>query len=59
MTRFRGHLLPRQSLVEVRPRSSTQAGGPWADAVRGAIEACRLAARQPAGVRLGGGGDAV
>jgi hypothetical protein len=33
--------------------------GPWADVVRGAIEACRLEAREPAGVRLGGGGDAV
>ncbi|HEX8110019.1 MAG TPA: Tn3 family transposase [Kofleriaceae bacterium] len=31
----------------------------WADVVRGAIEACRLEAREPAGVRLGGGGDAV
>src|SRR5439155_18234757 len=27
--------------------------------VRGAIEACRLEAREPAGVRLGGSGDAV
>ena len=27
--------------------------------VRGVIEACRLEAREPAGVRLGGGGDAV
>ena len=34
-------------------------GGPWAHVVRGAIEACRLEAREPAGVRLGGGGDAV
>ncbi len=25
----------------------------------GGIEACRLEAREPAGVRLGGGGDAV
>src|SRR5882724_7087016 len=33
--------------------------GPRADVVRGAIEACRLEARKPAGVRLGGGGDAV
>ena len=32
---------------------------PRADVVRGAIEACRLEAREPAGVRLGGGGDAV
>jgi dihydrofolate reductase len=29
------------------------------DVVRGAIEACRPEAREPAGVRLGGGGDAV
>ncbi len=36
-----------------------QASGPRADVVRGAIEACRLEAREPAGVRLGGGGDAV
>src|SRR5438874_13149291 len=36
-----------------------QAGGPRADVVRGAIEACRLEAREPAGVRLGGSGDAV
>ena len=27
--------------------------------VRGAIEACRFEAREPAGVRLGGSGDAV
>jgi hypothetical protein len=32
---------------------------PRADVVLGAIEACRLEAREPAGVRLGGGGDAV
>ena len=30
-----------------------------ADVVRGTIEARRLEAREPAGVRLGGGGDAV
>ena len=36
-----------------------QAHGPWTDIVRGAIEACRLEAREPAGVWLGGGGDAV
>ena len=30
-----------------------------ADVVRRAIEACRLEAREPAGVWLGGGGDAV
>ena len=29
------------------------------DVVRGAIEACRLEARGPAGIRLRGGGDAV
>jgi dihydrofolate reductase len=39
----------------VQPRLA----GPWADVVRGAIEACRLEAREPAGVRLGRGGDAV
>ena len=33
--------------------------GPRADVVRGAIEASRLEARESAGVRLGGGGDAV
>ena len=36
-----------------------QARGARADVVRGAIEACRLEAREPAGVRLGRGGDAV
>jgi len=36
-----------------------KAGGPWAHVVRGAIEACRLEARKPAGVRLRRGGDAV
>ena len=35
------------------------ASGPWSDVVRGALEVCRLEAREPAGVRLGGGGDAV
>jgi hypothetical protein len=40
-------------------RGATHASGPRADVVRGAIEACRLEAREPAGVRLGGGGDAV
>ena len=44
---------------EYRVRGAAQAGGPWADVVRGAIEAYRLEAREPAGVRLGGGGDAV
>ena len=33
--------------------------GPRADVVRGAIEACRLEAREPFGVRLGDVGDAV
>jgi hypothetical protein len=32
-----------------------QASGPWADVVRGAIEADQLEARESAGVRLGGG----
>src|SRR5207247_1854758 len=40
-------------------RRASQARGPRADVVRGAIEACRLEAREPAGVRLGGSGDAV
>src|SRR6266480_1887574 len=49
----------------VRVQSATLASlglgvaGPRADVVRGAIEACRLEAREPAGVRLGGSGDAV
>src|ERR1039457_5799972 len=34
-------------------------GGHEPPVVRGTIEACRLEAREPAGVRLGGGGDAV
>ena len=33
--------------------------GPRTDVVRGANETCRLEAREPAGVRLRGGGDAV
>jgi len=33
--------------------------GHGTDVVRGAVKARRLEARQPAGVRLGGGGDAV
>jgi hypothetical protein len=40
-------------------RSAAQAGGSWAEVVRGAIEVCRLEAREPAGVRLRGRGDAV
>ena len=43
----------------VRVRRAPQAGGPRPDVVRRAIEAYRLEARQPAGVRLGRGGDAV
>src|SRR5512147_1886634 len=35
----------------VRVRGAAQAGGPWADVVRGAIEVRRLEAREPAGVR--------
>jgi hypothetical protein len=48
--------------AEARPdwmEHFAQASGPWADVVRGAIEACRLEAREPAGVRVGGGGHAV
>ena len=40
-------------------RRATQASGLRADVVLGAIEACRLEAREPARVRLGGGSDAV
>src|SRR5215211_1569415 len=43
----------------VRVRGAAQGGGPRADVVRGAVEACRPEARGSAGVRLGGGGDAV
>jgi len=39
----------------VQPRLA----GHWADIVRGAIEVGRLEAREPAGVKLRGGGDAV
>jgi hypothetical protein len=35
-------------------RTGAQAGGPWADVVRGAIDVCRFEAGEPAGVRLGG-----
>src|SRR5262249_62398555 len=42
----------------VRVRRAAQAGGPRADVIRGAIEACRLEARGTAGVRLRGGGNA-
>jgi hypothetical protein len=40
-------------------KGAAQAGGPRADFVRGAVEACGLEAREPPGVQLGGGGDAV
>jgi hypothetical protein len=43
----------------VQPGWCSQAGGPGPDVVRGAIEVCRLEAREPAELRLGGGGDAV
>ena len=43
----------------VRVRGASQDCGPRADVVRGAIEAGRLEAREPAGVRLGGSGDAL
>jgi dihydrofolate reductase len=38
---------------------AAHARGPRADVVRGAIEANRFEARKPAGVRLGGRGDAL
>ena len=44
---------------EYRVRGPSQAGRPRADVVRGTLEACRLEARGPAGVWLGGSGDAV
>ncbi|MDQ6871418.1 MAG: hypothetical protein M3037_05330, partial [Gemmatimonadota bacterium] len=40
-------------------RNALENIGQGADVVRGAIEAYRLEAREPAGVRLRGGGDAV
>jgi hypothetical protein len=40
----------------LRVRGAAQASGPRTDVVRGAIEACRLEALEPTGVRLGGGG---
>ena len=43
----------------VKLPQASQAGGPWADVVRGAIETHRPEAREPVGARLGGGGDAV
>ena len=50
--------LAELGLIDEYEFGAAQAGGPRADVVRGAIEACRFAAREP-GVRLGGGGDAV
>ena len=44
---------------EHEPLGASSARGPWATTVRGAIEARRLGARQPAGVRLGGSSDAI
>jgi len=41
------------------PRRRCSCAMPRADVVRGATEACRFEAREPAGVRLGGGGDAL
>jgi hypothetical protein len=43
----------------LRVRGAAQARGPWADVVRGAIEACGLEAGEPAGVPLRSGRDAV
>ena len=51
--------LAELGLIDARVRGAAQASGPWADVVRGGIEASGLEARKPAGVRLGGGGDAV
>jgi hypothetical protein len=58
---FTGGVKLPMALAElgVRVRGASQGRGPWADVGRGAIEAYRLEAREPAGVRLGGGGDAV
>ncbi len=47
------------ALAELGLIDAVQPGLAGADVLRGAIEACRLEAREPAGVRLGGGGDAV
>jgi hypothetical protein len=54
-------LFAKRRLIEALTRRlfNHQASGPWADVVRGAIEHYRLEAGEPAGVRLGGGGDAV
>jgi hypothetical protein len=49
-------LWPRGLLISSKP---TAVGGACADVVRGAFEASRLEACESAGVRLGGGGDAV
>jgi len=43
----------------VRVRGAAQDRGPWADVVHGTVEANRLEAREPAGARFGGSGDAV
>src|SRR6266536_1901203 len=42
-----------------RPPARTGARPDWMEPFARTIEACRLEAREPAGVRLGGGGDAV
>ena len=51
--------LAELGLIDEYEFVAPQASGPWADVVRRAIEAYRLEAPEPAGVRLGGGGDAV
>jgi dihydrofolate reductase len=51
--------LAELGLIDEYERGAPQAGGPRAGVVRGALEASRLEARGPAGVWLGGGGDAV
>src|SRR5262249_7645645 len=43
----------------VRVRRAAETRRPWADVVRGAFEGHRLEAGGPAGVQLGGGGDAI
>ena len=52
-------LTERGLIDEYEFRGASQARGPRTDVVRGAIEACRLEAREPAGARLGSSGDAV
>jgi dihydrofolate reductase len=51
--------LAELGLIDEYQFVASQASGPWADIIRRAIEACGFKARQPAGVRLRGGGDAV